>query len=37
MLIICDLGECLVPDPDADIMSLIVMAYIACGGHAGDD
>ncbi|HAO86221.1 MAG TPA: lactam utilization protein LamB, partial [Gammaproteobacteria bacterium] len=37
MLINCDLGECLIPNPDADIMSLIDMANIACGGHAGDD
>lgn len=36
MLINCDLGECLTPDPDADIMPLIDMANIACGGHAGD-
>jgi len=33
----CDLGECLIPDPDSDIMPLIDMANIACGGHVGDD
>ena len=37
MLINCDLGECLTPDPDTDMMPLIDMANIACGGHAGDD
>jgi len=37
MLINCDLGECLTPNPDADVMPLIEMANIACGGHAGDD
>ncbi len=37
MLINCDLGECLTPDPDTDVMPLIDMANIACGGHAGDD
>ena len=37
MLINCDLGECLIPNPDADVMPLINMANIACGGHAGDD
>ncbi len=37
MLINCDLGECLIPNPDAVIMPLINMANIACGGHAGDD
>ncbi len=36
MLINCDLGECLTPDPDPQIMPLIDMANIACGGHAGD-
>ncbi|MCH9646559.1 MAG: LamB/YcsF family protein [Proteobacteria bacterium] len=36
-LINCDLGECLIPNPDTDIMPLINMANIACGGHAGDD
>lgn len=36
-LINCDLGECLVPSPDADIMPLIDMANIACGGHVGDE
>ncbi|HIM95395.1 MAG TPA: LamB/YcsF family protein [Gammaproteobacteria bacterium] len=37
MLINCDLGECLTPGPDTDVMPLIDMANIACGGHAGDD
>jgi len=37
MLINCDLGECLNPNPDADVMPLIDMANIACGGHVGDD
>jgi len=37
MLINCDLGECLTPSPDTDVMPLIDMANIACGGHAGDD
>ena len=37
LMINCDLGECLAPNPDADIMPLIDMANIACGGHAGDD
>ncbi len=36
-LINCDMGECLLPDPDAEIMPIIDMANIACGGHAGDD
>lgn len=36
ILINCDLGECLTPDPDPQIMPLIDMANIACGGHAGD-
>lgn len=36
-LINCDLGECLQPNPDAQIMPLIDMANIACGGHVGDD
>ena len=36
-LINCDLGECLKPSPDADIMPLINMANIACGGHAGNE
>jgi len=36
-LINCDLGECLTPSPDNEIMPLINMANIACGGHAGDD
>ena len=35
-LINCDLGECLSPDPDAEVMPLIDMANIACGGHVGD-
>ncbi len=33
----CDLGECLTPNPDAEVMPLIDMANIACGGHVGDD
>ena len=37
MLINCDLGECLTPSPDTDVMPLIDMANIACGGHAGDN
>lgn len=37
MLINCDLGECLTPSPDVEVMPLIDMANIACGGHAGDD
>jgi len=37
MIINCDLGECLTPNPDTDVMSLIGMANIACGGHAGDN
>jgi len=36
LLINCDMGECLSPDPDPQIMPLIDMANIACGGHAGD-
>ncbi len=36
-LINCDLGECLVPNPDKEVMPLIDMANIACGGHAGDN
>ncbi|MDB3869720.1 LamB/YcsF family protein [Candidatus Thioglobus sp.] len=36
-MINCDLGECLTPNPDIDIMPLINMANIACGGHAGDN
>lgn len=36
-LINCDLGECLTPNPDAEVMPLIDMANIACGGHVGDD
>jgi len=35
-LINCDLGECLIPDPDEAIMPLVDMANIACGGHVGD-
>jgi UPF0271 protein len=35
-LINCDLGECLSPNPDEQIMPLIDQASIACGGHAGD-
>lgn len=35
-LINCDLGECLTPDPDEEIMPLVDMANIACGGHVGD-
>lgn len=35
-LINCDLGECLSPNPDQQIMPLIDQASIACGGHAGD-
>lgn len=33
----CDLGECLTPSIDAQLMPLIDIANIACGGHAGDD
>lgn len=36
-LINCDLGECLIPDPDEIIMPLIDVANIACGGHTGDE
>lgn len=36
-LINCDLGECLTPDPDSQIMPLINMANIACGGHVGNE
>lgn len=32
----CDLGECLTPNLDSQIMPLIDMANIACGGHMGD-
>jgi len=32
----CDLGECLNPDPDQQVMPLIDQANIACGGHRGD-
>ncbi len=37
MIINCDLGECLIPNPDIGVMPLIGMANIACGGHAGDN
>lgn len=37
MIINCDLGECLTPNPDVLVMPLIDMANIACGGHAGND
>jgi len=37
LMINCDLGECLTPNPDTDVMPLINMANIACGGHAGDN
>ena len=37
LMINCDLGECLTPNPDADVMPLINMANIACGGHAGNN
>lgn len=36
MLINCDLGENLSPDPDPEVMPLIDLANIACGGHAGN-
>jgi len=36
-MINCDLGECLAPNPDVEVMSLIGMANIACGGHVGDN
>lgn len=36
-LINCDLGECLVPNHDGEIMPLIDQASIACGGHAGNN
>lgn len=36
MLINCDLGEALIPNPDPKIMPHIQLANIACGGHAGD-
>ncbi len=36
-LINCDLGECLIPNHDINIMPLIDMANIACGGHAGNN
>lgn len=31
------MGECLLPDPDPQIMPLINMANISCGGHVGDN
>ena len=37
LMINCDLGECLTPNPDTDVMPLINMANVACGGHAGDN
>ncbi|WP_138119518.1 LamB/YcsF family protein [Bathymodiolus heckerae thiotrophic gill symbiont] len=37
LMINCDLGECLTPNPDAQVMPLIGMANIACGGHVGND
>jgi UPF0271 protein len=37
LMINCDLGECLTPNPDSDVMPLINMANVACGGHAGDN
>jgi len=37
LMINCDLGECLSPNPDTQVMPLIAMANIACGGHVGDD
>ena len=36
-LINCDLGECLVLNPDGQIMPWIDQASIACGGHVGND
>lgn len=36
MLINCDMGEALFPNPDPDVMPLIDLANIACGGHAGN-
>ncbi len=36
MLINCDMGEGLQPNPDSDIMPWIDLANFACGGHAGD-
>jgi len=36
MLINCDLGENLIPDPDPTVMPLIDIANIACGGHTGN-
>lgn len=35
-LINCDLGECQTPNPDTQLMPLIDIANIACGGHTGD-
>ncbi|MBD3821227.1 MAG: LamB/YcsF family protein [Thiotrichales bacterium] len=36
ILINCDMGENLTPNPDASVMPHIHLANIACGGHAGD-
>ena len=36
MLINCDMGEALSPNPDPEVMPLIDLANIACGGHAGN-
>ncbi|WP_038070729.1 5-oxoprolinase subunit PxpA [Hydrogenovibrio kuenenii] len=36
ILINCDMGENLTPNPDALVMPHIHLANIACGGHAGD-
>lgn len=36
ILINCDMGEQLTPNPDASVMPHIHLANIACGGHAGD-
>ena len=33
----CDIGECLSSNPDEDLMPLVDIANIACGGHAGND
>lgn len=32
----CDVGECLIPDPDQQLMPFIDSANIACGGHVGN-
>lgn len=37
ILINCDMGENLTPNPDASVMPHIHLANIACGGHAGDE